>query len=223
MRNHSFKYLIITGLLLQASLVFSQESEKLSPHPISIRASVNIPKVVANKAFRKSFNGVMNLNASVCFKTFSSFNAGLNYSFSQFDIPPVKIAGLRTELRVNNYGMKLCYDKYFSPKYFATFGANAGINMAHFIRDTCAKTPTHPIERSYNVGYIEPEFTLTFYVEPNFAIGFNLSYMMYMKEFDPYAICLNQFAAYEPNDMKGNTGHINFGFGFYIGFGKNKE
>lgn len=183
---------------------------------------ITVPHPITNGAFKKSFNGIYDVNASFCFNPIAGLIMGTSFKNGLFSIPSNKIAGLNsTKMQLNDAGIKLGYDYFISDIIFFTMAINAGENWTKFTGVSC--TDPDRTSFTYTSGYIEPEMNVNFLIEESFAIGATVSYTIIAKPFDPDFICLNNFATYYSNDYKGSTGYFNFGFGFYYGLLRKKS
>jgi hypothetical protein len=194
-----------------------------SPYRISIRGNGLIPHPVANGAFRRSFNGIYDATFSVNLELVKGLNVGLMYKNSGFQTPADKIAQLNTKQQYNVAGARLGYD-YFMSKV-SVFSAAINVGQCYITSsDIIPLKTTHVIVPNSQGLYMEPELSLSFYTDDNFAIGFNLSYEIIAVEFNPYDLGLDQHSiTYSDSDLKGFTQNISIGFHFVYAFLKKKK
>ncbi len=194
-----------------------------SPYRMSIVANGLIPHPISNSAFRRSFDGIYDATLSVNFEVYKGFNVGLMGKNSGFQTPADKIASLNTKEQYNVGGVRLSYDYFINKIAVFTPGINFGQCYIHAYE-------IMPITSSANVNpnaqgtYIEPELTMSFYTEEDFAIGFNLSYEIVNTVFNPYALALEQHGiVFTQSDLSGVTQNISIGFHFVYSFWKKKR
>lgn len=195
---------------------FAQQPQFKSKHLVTIRGNFNVPNAVRNRAYRKSFNGIYDLNGIVIINPVSGFIIGAGYKNSQFDIPNKLIAGLRTTyMHFNSIFGRVGYNHYQSDIFFISGAINAGQNFTKFTGVPCID---HKRDKYvYGSFYFEPEAGINFMIEEFFSIGVNVSLNINTKSFDPYFLCLEDFNPYYPEELGKNMMTLNFGFGFTYG------
>lgn len=220
------KYFIAYLLILGCFTISAQEKTPELPK-FSIRANIGIPKIASSTQFRHSFSGVITADANVNYKLFSNFFAGIGYSYTYFKCQKYfrdpQHDNINTILRVQNGYLKLGYDKFFSPKGFATFSANLGYctgeySSVRYKNDSLkGKYPT-----TYVTAFVEPMIGLYFIVDPNFAIGGHLSYNYSFAPFNSLSPQFNQWGpdGYTQLSNKWNMSMVTLGFGFYYGLAR---
>lgn len=210
----NLKGLFSLVLILPAFALFAQKEKD---NRITIRGGCTVPHPLSNGAFKKSLTGIYYANFSAGFRPFSHFYIGGVYHNGLFKTAANKIAEVNTALQVNSIGARVGYDHFISDVIFFSPALNVGRTYGRYTGVIC-KPPQEVGVIAYNANYIEPELNLYFIVDPNFAIGINLSNTLINHTFDPYAVCFNQYESYSDTELRGNSVSINFGFGFYYGF-----
>ena len=204
-----------------SSAVFSQVGDSVRvPFKASFRNSFTIPHPLSNDAFKKSFVGIYDFTPSLNMFIYECFYAGLVYKNALLTIPANKVPDVNIKMQVNNVGLKIGGDYYTSEKSFLSYGLNAGQNWTKFTSVVSLIPNNHSDNNHFSSLYVEPEINMNFLVEGNFAIGVDLSCIIINKEFDPYAIFLNEHKGYEPSQLNGLMAYFDFGFNVYYGFWK---
>jgi hypothetical protein len=182
----------------------------------NIRVEVNIPKVVSNKALAQTFKGIYDVQTSYCYYVAYGFNIGIGakYTFTQIDWQKFgKWRGAYYAIYggflSGIYDVKVSEKQKFSLQMDVGYGQN---KLGKLLVDT-----TQSLYQSVALFY-QPKFQYHFYVDPNVAITINLSYCIFKSKFSPYPLKLNKEFAYQPSDIKGYNGYINFGLGVLLGF-----
>lgn len=207
----------IYTIVLLFSISTAIHAQEIKPkHILSFRGNCNVPHAISNKAFRKSFNGVYDLNAMLEVNPFNGFIVGLGYKNTLFDIPAKLIRGLSTTtMQTHSFYGRLGFNYFSTERLFLSGAFNMGECITKFtgVPYAAVKLPKY----EYTSLYIEPEAGINFMIEEFFSIGFNVSVNINSKSFDPYFIYLNDFTSYFPNELGKNTVTLNFGFGFTYG------
>jgi hypothetical protein len=193
-----------------------------SPYRLSIRGNGLIPLPISNSAFRRSFNGIYDATFSVNLELYKGLNIGVMYKNSGFETPPDKIPQLNTKQQYNVGGGRLGYD-YFITK-ISVFSAAINAGECYITSSDIIPLKSTSVQPNSQGFYMEPEVSISFYTEDNFAIGFNLSYEIIAVQFDPYKLALDQHGiAYTSSDLKGNTQNLSMGFHFVYAFWAKKK
>lgn len=211
LRMHIQSLMLI--LLIAAACQVRAQNEK--DNRITLRASCTVPHPVANGAFKKSLTGIYDASFSASVRPFSTMHAGLVFKNGLMKTAANKIAEVNTALQLNSFGGRIGYDHYLSETVFFAPAINAGRTYGKFTGVVCLQP--QDINKRFSATYIEPELNMYFIVDPNFAIGVNLSAVYIDHTFDPYAVCFNQYKGYSPSELRGPSMLINLGFGFYYG------
>jgi hypothetical protein len=190
-------------------------------------ASVAIPNPMNNTAFKKNFVGVYEINAGLDINVFKGIFVGGAYKNAT-----LKITGLIGSqnfhytplMKINNAGLRVGAKTFIGAKNRIIYSASImmGQTWTQYTDLYCADSTKTPVSK-YNASYIEPEMSIYFLVESNFAIGATLSYSIYRKNFDPYEICLNDIKSPIGPVGGGSTQIFSFGFCFSYSFLKKKE
>lgn len=184
---------------------------------MTTRLNVSIPHPVSNEAFRNSFVGVFDVTGNVNFEIFGGFTAGLYYQNSIYKTPANKVRGLNTIARFNNAGLRLGMDAFKSKITLLSGGLTAGTSFIDYLNVVC-KTETSSLEKSTKSIFFQPDVSISFFVEDQFAIGVQVAYNINLNEFDPQKICLDQHKPYGEGEEIGITQTLNFGFGLIYTF-----
>jgi len=231
-----FKNLFCFIFFLSPVFIFSQDdtgtaksdeaiaSQKREYYVFSPRVSIDVPHPISNKAFRKTFVGVYDLSAGMNFMIFKGAFVGINYKNSLLKVFENKVADLDANMQSNSAGIRIGSDFYVGSKNRMIFSASvgAGQNWSNYSKFRSKTILNKPTIYNFNTTYIEPEVSFYFLIEQNFAIGINLNYTMLNQKFDPYELCLNEWAQYD-KENSGNISFLNFGFGFYYSFLQKKD
>ena len=193
-----------------------------SPH-----ASVTIPNPTGNKAFRKNFSGVYEINAGMDIMPFKGFIVGAVYKNATLKINGITGATYfhyTPLMKINNAGIRAGVRTYVGSKNRMIYAATitVGENWTKYKDIRCKDSTIAVPLTKYTTTYVQPEMSLYFLVESNFAIGATVSYGIYSKNFDPYEICLDSWKAVGTVG-NGPTQFLSFGFGLYYSFYKKKD
>ena len=187
----------------------------------SPRLSVVVPHPLGNQAFKKSFVGIYEVHAGLNVMIYKGLYAGITFKNGLLKITENKIPDLNADMSINNAGFKVGNDFYVGSKNnmvlsaAVTMGQN-NTKYAAFKSKTLNETP---LISGFKSSYIEPEVNLFFLTEANFGIGATLTYSVIKRNFDPYELCLDEWAQFGSDNMS-PIRYISFGFGFYYGFSK---
>ena len=209
-------YFVGIAAIILFAMAMPARAQKEKDSRMTIRATCTVPHPVANKAFKKSLTGIYDANLSLSVRPFSTMHVGLVYKNGLMKTAANKIAEVNTALQINSVGGRIGYDHYLSDVVFFAPAINAGRTFGKFTGVACLQP--QEVNKNFSAMYIEPELNLFFIVDPNFAIGVNLSSTYVDHTFDPYDVCFNQFKGYSPEELRGPSVLVNLGFGFYYGF-----
>lgn len=215
--------LAIVILLFFCGCIKAQEDQKPLPR-FSVRANVSIPKVTSSKAFRTSFLGLYEANASFNVRLFSNFFIGVGYKNALFKSQSYfQQKNLYTKMQVHNGFLRVGYDRFYAEHSFATFALNMGYNFNKYTNlNPKYDSLAHSYPAQYSGPYLQPEIGLYFLVEDNFALGAHVGYNYNFSHFDPSLPYLDKWLDYSNISNSWNTSWINFGFGFYYGLVRKK-
>lgn len=209
-------------LILLFTLTFANAQENPSlAHRMQLRFSGNVPHPVSNKAFRRSFTGIYDLNLSYRIRIFSGFSAGLAYKHVIWKTPDNKIPGLNTYGQFNGGAISISYDHAFSETATGFVTINAGQARMHYYGLSMDSIPDN-FQSNYVFNYGEFETGAYFYTEGNFAIGVQFGMVFTNYGFDPYKLALDEHKAYIASDLEGNVVQMNIGFSVVYSFLKKK-
>lgn len=189
--------------------------------------SVTVPNPTGNKAFRKNFAGVYELNAGLDIMPFKGVVVGAVYKNATLKITGITGATYfhySPLMKINNAGIRVGTKAFVGSRNrmlflgTVTFGQSWTTYKDIRCKDSTIAVPV----TKYTASYIQPEMSLYFLVESNFAIGATLSYTIYNKNFDPYEICLDSWKSIGAIG-NGPIQYLSFGFGFYYSFYKRKD
>jgi hypothetical protein len=205
----------LAAMLLLAAAAMPANAQKEKESRITLRATCTVPHPVANGAFRKSLTGIYDASFTVTARPFSTLHAGLIYKNGLMKTAANKIAEVNTSLQLNSVGGRVGYDHYLSEIVFFAPAVNAGRTYGKFTGVVCLNP--QEVNKHFSAMFIEPEVNMFFIVDPNFAIGVNLSATYIDHTFDPYSVCFNQYKGYTSAELRGSSLMVNLGFGFYYG------
>lgn len=225
---------VISAVAQEPSPESTASSDKSSYEPLkkeqywfSPHASVTVPNPMNNTAFKKNFAGVFQVNAGLDINIFKGVFVGAEYANAT-----LKITGLigtqnfhySPLMKINNAGIRVGGKTFIGAKNRIIYSASVlvGQNWTHYTDLRCKDSTVAPPLTKYTTSFIQPEMSLYFLVESNFAIGATISYSIYRKHFDPYEICLNEIKPVGKVGA-GTTQTLNFGFTVCYSFLKKKE
>lgn len=211
---------ILYSLLLISICNYSLlAQESVNKYRINLRADFSVPHIENNKALKNSFRGTYDVTPSVNAPLFYGIFIGGSYKYSTASDKLGLPTNSKAQYAISGGAIKLGYDHYINPTTLFTTAINYGISSIHF-----KNLPSDTVPPSYKSTYIEPSLGLLFFVEDNFAIGINLSYVMLNQyTFNPYRISFDPYKGFEGIDLKGTTQYLNLGFGVVYAFWKKKS
>lgn len=206
---------IFIAFLFLFTQVNAQDKEPLPR--FSIRGSCAIPKIIGSEAFRISFLGVYDANLTFNFRLGKKLTLGIGYQNCVFNqTATFKNKGLDTRLQVHNGLIRLGFDKFTSPKSFASLSITSGYGLNKYtavkaVKDSLnGKYPTF-----FTATFLRPEASINFLVEDNFAFGILIAYNMVLSSYDPNLNCFATYESFSKYRNKVNMGWISFGFNFF--------
>ncbi len=239
---HSITLKICIGLflcLLTPSILFGQEPSMpeidKEPKPTKVpnkdryyrfilRSNGGIPTPTYNKAFRKVFNGTMDINFQPCFNIYEGIFIGLSSKYLLLKVLPSRYALVSTEMHLANAGLVMGFEHQMDNNSMWCVAFSGGHN---WLKYTKIQPPDEQLELyakdKFTAYNFEASVGYYFYAEENFAIGGHLAYNALYNTFNPNNIYLDKYLTFEPGDYKGYTQYICFGFGVYYGIGKRKK
>ena len=187
----------------------------------SPRISVAVPHPMGNKSFKKSFVGIYEVNAGLNLMFYKGLFAGVFYKNGLLKITENKIPDYNASMSLNSASVKIGSDFYVGAKnnMLLSTAVSVGQNNTKYSSFICKDPKLHPLITGFKSSYVEPEVNLFFLTEDNFGIGATLTYSIIKRNFDPYELCLNDWAQFDKNNS-GSIRYFSFGFGFYYGLSK---
>jgi hypothetical protein len=216
MKLRAISHLILFAIAVFPALATCAQEEKTTKG--TLRFDFMVPQPISNGAFKKSFTGILDIGTGV-YLNVKSVVLGVNGRYKQFQVPANKINNTITTMQsVYNGGISLGWDHFRSEKTLFTPGLNIGYNWMQFSRITC-QTET-PGQKNYTGVNLEPFFKIDWMIDDGFGIGVMASYNVLNWEFNPDAVCLNEFKTFYDKDYHGLTQSFSFGFCAYYDWSK---
>lgn len=234
MRKHCIYLLFLLFVLVSYTSIAQDEPDQFETKIIeespprqkqyylfSPRVSVTVPHPMGNQSFKKSFVGIYEVNAGLNVMIYKGLFVGGAFKNGLLKITENKIPDLNADMAINNAAIKIGSDFYVNSKNTMLLSAalSVGQNNTKYSSFKCKSLNQHPIIKGFKSSYFEPEVNLFFLTEANFGIGATLTYSVIKRNFDPYELCLDEWAQFG-KDNSGPIRYISFGFGFYYGFSK---
>lgn len=215
----------IASLLL---LFFVRTAQAQIPvYKYSFKTDFSIPIVTGSKAYKKSFSGVMALNAAFTFHTKSGLyaNAGFHYLQNKTgNSRNFNLGVLEVKHHVVSPNVALGYE-YFSGDRFilgveAVYLRSFGNFTRSLLPDSIRVKPD--LKQQFNEfglnGY------LSFYTDENLSFGINLGYHYQQYSFDPYPYYFDLINnSTNKEDIQKANRYITFGLGFVYHFSPFKK
>ncbi len=220
-QNLATKPFFIAFFFIFASVsCIAQEVEKIPElSRFNLKLSVGIPTILGNKALKNSFRGVYDAGLNFQTRIFKGVYLGAHGNYTGFKIAVDKFNTLGTECQTATGGLNLAYEKFSSPRVSWFVNVAGGYNWINYSKVQCPDSIS-PIKK--NVAFnLRPSAGFTYYSDDNFSLGLLVSYTILTNQFNPQAICLDDFATFKQNDSKGNTNY--FSVGVVINFNLRKE
>lgn len=234
--HKGYKYLFIFIISLTALLSKAQDSIPSSDTAViesqilpkannlfSTRLSFTVPNPTSNKAFVKSFVGIYQINGSMNMALYKGVFIGVTFSNALFQVSknviPNKTYAKQPFVNTYNAAVKIGGDWYIGENNRIIFSADVSVGQS-FVRYSAfvCKDPSKNIEiTGFKSPYGATEVSMIFLVEPNWGIGPTISYSLINRSFDPYELCLEDWASYSKSNP-GATQYLSFGFVCYFNF-----
>lgn len=216
-------------LLIISTLCFGRPAFAQEPQPrladYLIAGNFSIPAIISSQMFQRSFDGIYEMNFSINRHLGGNFFAGLGYQSYNFEndedltyayfnasIP------YDTHLKGNGLFLRLSKSRFFSKTGYLSYGANLGYLFSRYTNvnpDTSVYNRPYGAQ-SFNVPYIQPEFSANFIVDKTLSFAVILSYTTLFSNFDPKAPRFNQFGEISSASNNYVMSWINFGFSFNV-------
>lgn len=234
--HKGYKYLFLFILSLAALYSKAQDSIPSSDTAVieslvlpkannlfSSRLSFTVPNPTANKAFVKSFVGIYQVNASMNMALYKGVFIGVAFSNALLQVDknviPNKTYAKQPFMNTYSASVKIGSDWYIGENNRIIFSADVSVGQS-FVKYSAfvCKDPTKNIVTTdFKSPYGSAEVSMIFLVEPNWGIGPTISYSLINRSFDPYELCLEDWASYGTS-KSGATQYLNFGFVCYFNF-----
>ena len=222
--------LLVLIILFTSVICFSQDI-KPKGALLNIRGNVGIVRPITSAAFSTCFAGVYEANLSVSVRAFDHFYVGLGYEsiyfqsskFLQQQVTYTASVPYNTNCIGNGGFIRLCYERYFSPKMYMSYALNAGYLDCYYNHVDKSDTTHYNVpfgSLNFSAPYLQPEASINFIAEPRLSFSVLLSYSVLLTHFDPKAPRLNAFDQIRNAGNKFPISWINFGFGFNVLIGK---
>jgi hypothetical protein len=182
----------------------------------NLRAEVNVPKVISNKALARTFKGIYDVQAAYYIYLTKGFNFGLGSKFTFTQIDWQKFQSWKGAYYAFYGGYaSLAYDIKTEEKQKLSLIFDMG-----YAQNQLGKllVDTNPSLYSDAAIFWQPKIQYQFYIDPNIAITLNLSYTNFQTTFNPKPVGLSRAYTYKGTEIKGYNGYINFGIGILTGF-----
>ncbi len=182
-----------------------------------IRGVAAVPNVLANSGFRHTFKGIYEANLSFNIRIVSGFSLGVGIKNTLISTQE-RLQNVNTRMQLYTAYVRPSFTHFHSDKAYSALAVNLGYNNSFYTN----VVPLHSavISKEYNSLVFEPEYSINFAVEENFAIGIYVSYTFFATPFEAKNIAMQDYSS---QSTLGNTkanGILNFGFSFHIGMGK---
>jgi hypothetical protein len=182
----------------------------------SLRAEVNVPKVISNKALSRTFKGIYDVQAAYYIYLAKGFNFGLGAKFTFTQIDWQKFQSWRGAYYAFYGGYaSIAYDIKTEEKQKLSLMFDLG-----YAQNQLGKLQVDTNASLYTDAALfwQPKIQYQFYIDPNIAITLNLSYTNFQTTFDPKPVGLARAYTYKGTELAGYNGYINFGIGILTGF-----
>lgn len=219
----------VTELGLFVSLLYAipatgqEPQKKLADYMIA--GNISIPAIISSQMFRKSFDGIIEFNASVSRNLGGNFFAGLGYQSYNFENDDslqyaYYNANLSYDTHLKGQGvfLRLSKSRFFNKTGYLSYGANMGYMFSHYKNvnaDTSIYNQPYGAQ-AFNAPYFQPEFSLNFIVDKTLSFAMILSYTTLFSTFDPKAPRFNQFKMVSSSGNSYVMSWFNFGFSFNV-------
>ncbi len=227
-------FLILTFISL-AKFSSSQEDES-SPPPDdkpkieieiiprfkpSIQGVFKLPNAFANKAFKKTFNGVGNFELAYKQPFFKNFFIGgamqiSLYDMRRFNLPEIPNGTFKGLVANAEFG----YQKYFNPNWYFTFSLRGGYGGVVMPNKNCEAIGEKPKQ---NMAFSEEMLGLYIMGNDRVSYGLVVSHQIWYFKYDPSWVCKTNYSGLSDRDYKGYSNLFCIGFAFNVYLGKEAE
>jgi hypothetical protein len=181
-----------------------------------IRGVAIVPNVIANPGFRHSFKGIYEANLSLNIRIASGFSLGVGMKNSLISTRE-RIQDVDIRMQLYTAFARIGYNRYHTEKTYSSFGVNVGYNNSFFTNVNAIYSPV--ITKQYNSLVFEPEYSINFAVDENFAIGIFISYAFFATPFEAKNIAMQDYSTESTLGNNQANGMLNVGFNFHVGMG----
>jgi hypothetical protein len=196
--------------LFPCGLTYAQETEKIPElSRFNLKATIAIPTILSNKALRSSFRGVYDAGLNYQTRVLNGIYLGVHGNYTGFKIAVDKFNTLGTELQTATGGLNIGYEKFSSPRITWFVNLAAGYNWMNFSKVQCPDSIS-PITK-YQAWNFRPSAGFTYYADENFSLGMLASYTLFSNQFNPRAICLDEYGTFKQSESVGNTSYFSIG------------
>ena len=217
------KKLIFSLLLLFIlSGVYSQR--KVQQSKGSFKMDLCLPNTVANYAFNRIYNGLVDVTAYYQYNVFNGLTVGggLRYAYFMIDQfyvsnPKDKIEG---GLHMPSAFLKVGYEKFTTDRFAYEWSLNSGYTYAVSTNDSTKAILGKPfVDQDI---FIQPKLGMYLIAEENTAFSLILSYTWFLNNFRPEYHAQDGFSGtgMKPSDWAGVTQFFSVGFGYSYYFGR---
>lgn len=215
--------MLLPVFLFSNSLCAQEHQKKLADYVIA--GNFSIPAIVSSQMFRKSFDGIFEVNMSISRHFGGNFFAGLGYQTYNFENDDsLQYAyynaniSYDTHLKGNGIFLRLSQSRFFNKTGYLSYGANLGYMFSQY-RNVNADTSVYNQPygaQMFNAPYVQPEFSINFIVDKTLSFGMILSYTTLFSTFNPKAPRFNQFKMVNSASNQYVMSWFNFGFSFNV-------
>ncbi len=181
-----------------------------------IRGAAIVPNVIANQGFRHSFKGIYEANLSLNIRIASGFSLGVGMKNSLISTQE-RIQNVDIRMQLYTAFVRMGYTRYHTEKTYSALAINMGYNNSFYTNVVSIYSPI--ITKKYNSLVFEPEYSINFAVEENFAIGIFVSYAFFATPFEAKNIAMQDYSSLSTLGNTQANGMLNVGFCFHIGMG----
>lgn len=231
MTKNYFKIILLFVVSCLLSTVYCSHSfSQVQKVKKSIRAEGCLFRPVSNKSFSQLFSGVYSVNLSLNFGV-NNFNTGVFYNLMQSQIFPRLQSDPHSIQTVHTGGVRFSYDFYPSKAKMAATKGNffvlspylsGGISQIDYSRLKCItqqvsgkSSQAFTISGGANFNLMFSEYD---------GVGFTLGYTLLNHEFNPDALCLNEYYPNIPESNKhGLSQYILYGFNVHFDLVKREQ
>lgn len=206
--------------------LFHARGQEFASMKHGLKIELGLPIAQTNPAFKEFIQGVVytHINYQFRFLGNDKFSpiAGIGISSNYLDVANYKIVGLN-QGGLFSYGgnLKLGAEIIHDDNKVVDYH----VKLGYFLMDSKNKQGLTdiPFSNKFQHFFIEPGVNFTLMIDEYQGFSFNVSYTFRDMKFNEHHLMISELPGYANANLRGITGHLNFGFGYTLYLNKQKN